>query len=68
MSGHIKWKDSILTDTVEDRGTVADTHLALLGVKIAGPAFWGVTEEKFFRGQKNCMKNKRDFVRNKGIL
>ena len=31
---------------VEDRSMVAVTHLALLGVKIQDPAFWGSTKDK----------------------
>ena len=49
MSGHKRWTCTIRDTPVEGRGVVADAHLALLGVKITGPAFWGVTEDKFFQ-------------------
>ena len=34
---------------VEDRSAFEVTHLALLGVKIAGPAFWGILLQKINR-------------------
>lgn len=56
---------------VEGRRAVADTHLALLGVKIVGNGILGITEEnvygtrKIFRVQKILKIQKRTYAKDK---
>ncbi len=55
----------------EGRRAVADTHLALLGVKIVGNGILGITEEnvygtrKIFRVQKILKIQKRTYAKDK---
>ncbi len=37
---------------VEGRSQIVVTHLALLGVKISGPAFWGYLKDKTHKTRK----------------